>query len=479
MKKPACIRTLLLAITLSCGASVDAHVKLAPVFSDNAVLQRSVDVPIWGTADKGEKVSVTFAGQTKTITANEDGKWMIKLTPLTASKEGRILQAVGADNTASAKNIVVGEVWIASGQSNMEQSLWGGGLRHRNANGTGKQVADKTNLPLLRFVKMPRKWASKPSENDPVVWHEAVSGKHLESASAASFFFGRELLTALDVPIGIMGAYWGGTRIEPWTTPEGFNAVPELANIAKEVNAKLASGQAYKNHQQPTVLYNKMLYPFVPYAIKGAIWYQGESNLTDGALYQYKLQALLAGWKKVFNNPDLKFYFAQLAPFNYRHQPTQLPLFWEAQQQFADTEADAGMVVLTDAVHNINDIHPADKEVVGKRLALLALNRDYGMKTLKADSPQLKGHAIKGDSFILDFNHLESWKTDGKAIPYFAVAAADKTYHPAQVEVKGKQLIVRSDKVTAPKTLRYMWHQSNQGKLANEAGLVLGAFRIE
>ena len=467
------------ALILS-GTAAEAKVELAPVFSDNAVLQRDVEVPVWGWADPGESVTVKFADQTQTTTAGTDGKWMVKLSPLSASKENRTLEASGPTNTVSAKNVLVGEVWIASGQSNMEMPLWGGGanFRHRNANGTGKEVADKTNIPTFRFTRMPRQWSREAMEKEPVKWNLAVPGKELEAASATAFFFARELAKELDVPVGIIGAYWGGTRIEPWTPPEGFNSVPELANIARTVNAKLpgtsdykavsdkvmadyaawmekyrnaiangrqpptppafpAEQQPFNNHQQPTVLFNKMLATYVPYAVRGAIWYQGEANLGDRMLYKHKMQALLNGWRKVFNNPGMSFYFAQLAPFTYGGDPTVLPQLWEAQQAFADANEKVGMAVITDAVHNIRDIHPADKEVVGKRLAYLALKNDYGRSDIKADSPRLKDSKVEGNTFVLDFKFVESWKNADGNIPFFEIAGMDGAFYPAKAVIDG------------------------------------------
>ncbi len=509
------------ALILS-GTAAEAKVELAPVFSDNAVLQRDMEVPVWGWADPGESVTVKFADQTQTTTAGTDGKWMVKLSPLSASKENRTLEASGPTNTVSAKNVLVGEVWIASGQSNMEMPLWGGGanFRHRNANGTGKEVADKTNIPTFRFTRMPRQWSREAMEKEPVKWNLAVPGKELEAASATAFFFARELAKELDVPVGIIGAYWGGTRIEPWTPPEGFNSVPELANIARTVNAKLpgtsdykavsdkvmadyaawmekyrnaiangqqpptppafpAEQQPFNNHQQPTVLFNKMLATYVPYAVRGAIWYQGEANLGDRMLYKHKMQALLNGWRKVFNNPGMSFYFAQLAPFTYGGDPTVLPQLWEAQQAFADANEKVGMAVITDAVHNIRDIHPADKEVVGKRLAYLALKNDYGRSDIKADSPRLKDSKVEGNTFVLDFKFVESWKNADGNIPFFEIAGMDGAFYPAKAVIDGTKIRVSSDRVAAPKSVRYMWNQTNEGKLANEAGLVLGSFRIQ
>ncbi len=521
MYKRQWMRMLPAAALILGGLTAEAQVELAPVFSDNAVLQRDMNVPIWGFADPGESVTVKFADQTQTTTAGQNGKWMVKLSPLAASKENRTLTVSGKDNTVTANNILVGEVWIASGQSNMEMPLWGNGenYRHRNANGTGKEVADKTDLPLLRFTNMPRKSSTVPVEKEAIKWSVAVPGPDLERASATAFFFGRELQKTLDIPIGILGAYWGGTRIEPWTPPEGFDSVEELASIARSVNAKIPGTKAHKEvsekvvadysawlakyneaiakgeqpplppefpneqkpfsgHQQPTVLYNHMLYGFVPYAVRGGIWYQGESNRGDGMLYKSKMQALLNGWKSVFQNPNMKFYFVQIAPFTYGGDSTVLARLQEAQQSFADNEKDAGMAVVSDAVHNIRDIHPADKEIVGKRLAYLALNRDYGRKDIKADSPKLKASRTEGNKFILEFDFVESWKSPVTPIPFFEVAGIDGGFVPANATIDGTRLIVSADNVAEPQHLRYMWHETNEGKLANEAGLVLGPFRV-
>jgi len=335
-----------------------------------------------------------------------------------------------------------------------------------------------------------------------------------------AFFFGRKLHRELNVPIGLVCAHWGGSRIEPWIPQCGFATVPELAQIREKVDAKIPGTEAYRRytekvigdferwleqyrqaaasqktvpeppnfpdnqrqfrqHQEPTVIYNRMLYPLTPFALRGAIWYQGESNLADGMLYAKKLQALYSGWKQVFQNPNLKFYLVQLAPFTYQNFPEMLPRFWEAQQFFADREPNADMVVITDAVDNIRDIHPADKRLVGERLADLALNRDYGRTDIKAESPRLAGHKIVGDKFVLDFDHITSWKPGTQPIPYFEISAVDQLYHPAEVEISGSKLIVHSPQVAAPVNLRYHWHQTDQGRLANEAGRLLGAFRIE
>ncbi|NLG13424.1 MAG: 9-O-acetylesterase [Lentisphaerae bacterium] len=489
----------------------------APIFVDNMVLQREMSVPVWGTADVGELVEVAFAGQTVKAVADNSGKWMARLSPLTANAEGAELVIKGSAETITVKNVLVGEVWLCSGQSNMEMPMWTDNARWRNTDGN-KFVAEGAN-PLIRFTKMvPYGWSKFPRTDFPMKW-EALDTENGLSLSACAFFFGQELQRELKIPIGLVTSHWGGTRIEPWTPPCGFDSVPEVANIAHEVNAKLPGTKTYSevadktiqtykewlekfqaakdageelpkapdfpgelvwsnSHQQSTVLYNKMLYPFVPFAFRGAIWYQGCSNLGDGMLYRHKMQALFNGWKVVFQNPDLKFYFVQLAPFNYGGDPERLPRLMEAQQAFADANGPAvGMAVIND-VGDLGDIHPHDKQTVGKRLAALALKRDYG-KDIKADSPTLASCEFVGGQAILTFKNAEGWKTtNDEAVKNFTLAGIDGVHREAKVKIDGAKLIVTADGVEKAKSVRYHWHQLNEGNLFNEAGFPLGAFRF-
>ncbi len=502
------------AALLLAGLAAEAAVEVAPVFSDNAVLQRDMPVPVWGKADPGEKVTVKFAGQTVSADADRDGKWMVKLAPLAVSAENRVMEITGKSNTVTVGNVLVGEVWICSGQSNMEMPLWGSSERFRSRN--GDKVAAQSNYPLIRFVKMPREWSTTPRADWKVTWNP-ITPDNIAGFSAVGYYFGVELFKELNIPIGLLGAYWGGTRIEPWTPPAGFETQPSLRSIRESVEAKIpgteinkkftarttqqfrewqqkfeaaaAAGaelpmppafpdelRPFKDHQQPTVLYNRMMYPFVPYAVRGAIWYQGESNLGDGALYADKMRALHEGWKKVFHNPELKFYFAQLAPYNYGGDPERLPVFWEAQQAFADASNLTAMAVIND-VGNLKDIHPDDKATVGKRIAAYALKRDYG-KNVKADGPKLRSSKVENGKFVLEFDFVESWTTrDNQPAANFEIAAEDGEFKPAQVTIDGAKLLVGSAEVAAPNQLRYMWKQTAEGNLYSDAGIPLGAFR--
>jgi len=454
-----------------------AEVTLAPIFGDNMVLQRELPPAVWGMADPQEEVVVVFAGQTVKTQADANGQWKVRLAPLRASKENRKLVVKGNQNTVTIGNVLVGEVWLCSGQSNMAQPLWSNNPRYRDRKGA--QIAQLSDYPLIRFVKLAhRDFSITPRADYPMQW-QAVRPDTVQPFSAVGFYYGVELFRALDIPIGLVDSSWGGTRIEPWTPPCGFESVASLKSIADGLaNLKPPTEGEKGLHQQPTVIYNRMIYPFVPYTFRGAIWYQGCSNLSDGAIYRDKMHALLNGWKKVFENPDLKFYFVQLAPYIYKADPKLLPVIWEAQQKFADEAPDAGMAVITD-VGDLHDIHPSDKETVGRRLALLALNRDYGMKHVKADSPTLKESQVENGRFVLSFNHAESWYTTAnQPIKHFEVAGDDGAFVEAKAEIQGSKIVVGSDKVPNPKALRYMWDQTCEGNLYNEVCLLPGAFRI-
>jgi len=465
------------AVVLCCTAQ--AKIIFAPVFTDNMVLQREKPVTIWGVAAPQEEVSVSFAGQTVKTKANADGAWKLQLAALMASKENRTLTATGKENTLTLKNVLVGEVWLCSGQSNMEQPLWNKNPRFRDRNGF--LVSQFANVPLIRFALMAKYDFSTQPRTDYTMQWEVCSPETAKKLSAVSYYYGLTLFQNLDIPVGLITSHWGGTRIEPWTPPCGFESVPSLKGILDALgNLKERTSPEEKNlHQQPTVLFNRMIYPFVPYTLRGAIWYQGESNRGEGMLYCDKMHALLNGWKKVFENPELKFYFVQLAPFRYGNNPQALPEIWEAQQTFAEEEKDAGMAVIND-VGNINDIHPYDKEIVGRRLALLALKRDYGRAEIKADAPTLKTHMIENGQFVLTFNNASEWYTTGnQPIKNFKVAGADGTPVEAKATIKDAQLIVGAESVKNPKQLFYMWNETDEGNLFNEACLPLGAFRIK
>ena len=497
------------------AAGVCAEVKVDDCFGDNMVLQRELPVRIRGTADPGESVTVSFAGQTVTVKADDKGDWLAKLEPLQASKTPAELTVAGANNTVTLKNILVGEVWLCTGQSNMFYSLFSKNPKYLHI--MSSAITATANYPLIRIASVPLRASSNLERDSRMTWGP-VTPESIKPFTAVGYFFGLELQRKLDVPIGLIRTCWGGTRIEPWTNLAGFRSVPEGAKLAKFVAGRTPGTPEYEKavgkfladqrewfkkaeaaveRQQvpppppalpaefcaadrtvPGALYNAMIYPLTGMTVRGAIWYQGEGNLGQWFDYDWQMHALLNGWRQAFDNPDLQFYFVQIAPFRYnRDLPRNLIGLWQAQQAFAD-ESGCGMAVINDYA-NPDDIHPNDKRPVGDRLARLALNRTYGRKEIACDAPRVKSWRIKDDKFVLSFDNASSWSTPGnRPVNGFEVAGIDGKYFPAAATINGAELEVSAPQVAMPRYLRYISANVAMGNLYNEHGLVPGPFQV-
>ena len=480
-----------------------ADVRLPKVIGSQMVLQREKPLKIWGWADTGEKVTVECAGSKETATANDKGEWLVTLPPMKAG--GPHTMTVSGNNTVTLTDILVGEVWIGSGQSNMEFGVSG-------TNDAEKEIAAAKH-PNIRLFLVPKTLSGIPKQDVTAEW-KACSPTSVPSFSAVLYFFGRKLQAELDVPVGLIASSWGGSRIEPWTPPVGFAGVGSLSEIsdsvrdlqleylqgleqgekkvdaewlksAKEATAKKAliqpaPGVDFPDHPlggygSPTAMFNAMIHPLVPFTVRGAIWYQGESNLSDGMLYAEKKKALVEGWRSVWNDDELSFYWTQLAPFTYSGDTLRLPRIWEAQTM-AMSIPKTGMAVITD-IGNLTDIHPRNKQDVGRRLALCALAKDYG-KDLIYSGPIYKSMKVEGSKLRVSFDHvgegLES--RDGERLDWFEIAG-DGGYVPAKAVIDGKTVVVSSDKVKNPTAVRFAWNQLAEPNLRNQAGLMANAFR--
>jgi sialate O-acetylesterase len=297
--------------------------------------------------------------------------------------------------------------------------------------------------------------------------------------TAVGYYFARHLQKELDgVPIGLIGSNWGGTRIEPWTPPVGFQAVPALKNIADNL-AKFPekNDKGAINFQTALALYNGMIHPFVPYHFKGALWYQGESNNGEGMLYRDKMEALITGWRKVFNNPEMPFYFVQLAPYIYgKANPENLAGIWQAQLKSLEIP-NTGMAVTVD-IGNTKDIHPKNKQDVGKRLALWALAKTYGKSGIVYSGPLYKSHEVKDGAVHVHFNHVGGGLTsrDGKPLSWWEVAGADGQFKKAEATIDGDHVVVKSGDVAAPTAVRFGYNQEAEPNLSNKEGLPASPF---
>lgn len=484
VQKRVGILTVALLVSTLVSAIVRAEVKLPSILGSGMVLQQEMDVPIWGWADKGEKVTVTFAGQTKTATTGDDGKWNVKLDKLKASAKGDTLTIAGT-NKIELTDVLVGEVWICSGQSNMEWSL--------SQSLNGKEEIAASDHPQIRLFNVPGHLTSPtPMDNCPGNW-TVCSPKTSGGFSAVGYFFGRRLQKELNVPIGLVGSNWGGTRIEPWTTVDGFKAVPELKDLAAQVE-KIAADKSKVSGTTPGAICNAMILPLAPFAMRGAIWYQGESNGGEGESYYHKTIALVEGWRKLFN-PELAFYWVQLADFQAPNDDPAGGNGWaklrEAQRKALNIKH-TGMAVIID-IGEAKDIHPRNKQDVGHRLAQWALHQTYGKKDLVPCGPLFKGIKVEGSTIRVSFDHVGSGMIvgdkvgldpvkeikDGK-LARFAIAGEDKKWFWAEATIDGDTVVVKSADVAKPVAVRYAFSMNPEGaNLYNKEGIPASPFRSD
>ncbi len=483
-----------LSLTLfAAAASLAASATVTPgaPFSDGAVLQRGMMVPVWGKAAPGETVKVEFAGQSLVAKAGADGKWRIDLAPMEASSEGRVLKM----GDVEVKDVLVGEVWFASGQSNMECPIWGPAPRYRDGNGA--LMVQKTHRPLVRFVKNKRNWSLEPAELK-AKWRkfEPESFDIKDGAltlSGIAYYYALELHDALGIPVGIVDSSWGGSPIEAWLPRDEIAKRPELAKVAayqvcakKDWKKNPDCPQCWGAEMQPGVLFDGMVAAYAPMAIRGMIWYQGCTNSGDGDMYSVKMHVLCDGWSGKFENPGMKLYFCALAP----HKNTWFGAV-RAQTKFANEEPRAAIAYLSD-VGNHSDIHPNDKRTPAMRLALHALKRDYGFD-VKDESPSFESAKVEGDVVSIAFKDAKDiyvYNRDYTLESGFELAGEDGKFVKAEIQkvrkdggylgaIGGNVIKLKAEGVAAPKKVRYLHNVPVHGAIYNEANLPLGAFQAD
>jgi sialate O-acetylesterase len=482
-----------LGLFLGLADVAPAEVTLHRLFSDNMVLQCNARVPIWGWADDGEEVTVRFRDETvKTI--SHGGRWMVRLKKLKAG--GPDEMKVSGKNDITLKNVLVGEVWIASGQSNMEWPL-------RAAYEADKAIAASAN-PKLRLYTVPKLKADAPTNNVPSFWLEC-SPMTTPAFSAVAYYFARDLQKALGVPVGIIHTSWGGSPAEVWMSQQALAANPDfkrdildgyatqfqkyqeaLAQFKKEEAQAKASGTAFTKRApglgwKPTELYNGMIAPLIPYAIKGAIWYQGESNAGRAEQYRTLFADMIKNWRRDWAEGDFPFLEVQLAPFrDIKDQPVESD--WaelrEAQALATKVLPKVGMAVITD-VGEEKDIHPKKKEPVGGRLALAARKIAYGEKIVYS-GPTYKRLKIEGDKAVVYFANVGSGlEARAGELKGFAICGEDKKWVWAKAEIARASVIVSSPEVKRPVAVRFGWADYPVVNLWNKEGLPASPFRTD
>ena len=535
-------KSLSLILLLLMSLTLQAEIKLPSVIADGMVLQQKQAIPVWGWADAGTEVTVSFKGQTKSAKADANGKWMLKLDAVDASAEPAEMTVKVGSETKVLKDVLVGEVWLCGGQSNMEFQLsWlSGKARESQYEPLAEYIRNEiktANDPLLRQIKVPKKVSAfEELTNFKGAWVKAVPGK-IQDFTGTGYFFARELRKKLNVPVGLLNCNWGGTLVEPWIPMSKFQTTDSLkkyyesqvssvkqrlekwdpakakANYEKQLaawkekvkKAKEAGKNAPRkprmqqkpdaSNRIPSTLYNAMTHTLVPYAIKGAIWYQGESNSGHFADdYKEHFGAMIEAWREVWGQGDFQFYWCQLAQFKGANDQPLGKDGWVTvcdQQRLTLSLPNTGMAVLND-IGEAKDIHPKNKMDAGKRLSLWALKQAYA-KDLVHSGPLYKSSKIEGNKVIVTFDSVGSGLMVGKKtlqeptvevsepLKRFQICGADNKWVWAEAKITGKDTVeVWHKDVAAPVEVRYAWSPNALGaNLYNKEGLPASLFKTK
>lgn len=428
------------------------------------VLQQKSNTRVWGWASPGEKIKIKTSWDNKTVDAKADGNanWQVNIQ--TPQAGGPYTITLQGQNTIVLDNILIGEVWVCSGQSNMEWSFNNGVTSIRD------EFKDLSNLKI-RLFHIPKTTSKTPQDNVDGSW-AVCDSNNLKAFSAVGYYFGKNLSRALDVPVGLISSNWGGTPAEAWTPESRVEDEPVLKEAALK-NKPKASWPV-----TPGYAYNAMIAPLVNYQIAGTIWYQGESNTETASTYTELINTMIDSWRKAWNK-DFPFYYVQIAPYKYGSSNIGA-LLREAQIRNLATK-NTGMVVVSDLVNDTLNIHPVNKSDVGIRLANLAIAETYGLnKDASYKNPLFKSIRINGSTATIDFYNAErGLQIKGNAAKEIFIAGADQVFYPASVKIKGNGIVVSSKQVKTPLAVRYQFSNAGIGNLASKAGMPVVPFRTD
>ena len=447
-----------------------AKIKLPSIIASNMVLQRNTSVKIWGWATPGEKISIkaTWISEIVKITASENGRWEIAIKT-TLSKESQSIQLKSSESNINLENILFGEVWVCSGQSNMRMPLKGYTGQPTFEGNLSVATSKNTNLRLFSITEN-----GSPSPLDSLSnykkW-EIAAPETSKDFSAVAYFYGKQLQAILDVPVGLIMTSWGGTRIQPWISKEAIAPFLEVNEVKKDTTEK------YK--RIPSAIFNAMINPITSYTIRGAIWYQGETNRNEPKIYQKLLPEMVKDWRKQWNIGDFPFYYVQIAPNKYVDK-SKSQYLREAQLKALEVIPNSGMAVLSDIGSDVT-IHPPRKKEVAERLLFLALNKTYGMKDVDCTGPVYKSMSEKEGALFLSFDAAETGIFSPETeLSNFEIAGEDKIFYPAKAEIIAhKQVKVSSLDVKVPVAVRYGWNNWFEGSLYDNNMLPASSFRTD
>lgn len=466
MKRNLFVLAFLLFFVFS--ATVNAEIKLPAIFGNNMVLQQQTDAAIWGKSAENETVKVTTSWNKRSYSTKSDvnGNWKLKVA--TPAAGGPFSITISDGKTLVLENVLIGEVWVCSGQSNMQMTM--SGYRNQPVLGAIEAIATSNNQSI-RFITVERNKSLEMLDDFSGDWLECEPGTVVDF-SATAYFFGKMINESLDVPIGLICSSWGGTRIEPWMSESGIEKF-DWVNLPNK-NSKEDFSQ-----QTPTVLYNAMISPMVGLAIRGALWYQGESNRNEPKEYEKLMSGLAKNWRAEWGIGDFPFYYVQIAPYNYGTSGLNSAFLREAQLKASTTIPNFGMASLMDAGEEFC-IHPANKKVAGERLAYLALAKTYGQKGIEYSGPVLKEMNVEGSIIKLTFDHAKNGMTTfGKELENFTVAGENKRFVPAAAFITSQGITLFSPQIAKPVAVRYAFDDFVVGELFNTEGLPASSFRTD
>lgn len=473
--KKAYLLVFILCLSLIASFSAEAKVILPAIISSDMVLQRNTTVVIWGWANAKEKITLkpSWLKESLSTDADNEGNWKI-IIKTTNSKDPQSLKITGEDSEIFLENILFGEVWICSGQSNMQQPI--GGYDGQPTYGTLPAIARAENSNL-RLFSVDRIGAKTPQKDlaGYTGWQPA-SPDNIKDFSAIAYFFGQQLQEILDVPVGMIHTSWGGSRVEPWISKEVMSTFQEVNLDEVDVTRR--------TNQIPTVLFNSMIHPIIPYTIKGALWYQGESNRLEPDKYKEFFPAMVTDWRTRWGIGDFPFYYVQIAPFLYGGNDAfdsvdNSAFIREAQLKCLDLIPNSGIAITMD-IGEAYCIHPAKKKEVADRLLYNALNQTYGFNELDYASPAYESLEIKNDSIILSFMNAETGLYTFDGLEGFEIAGEDKVFYPAEASIfNRRKVLIRSEQVPEPVAVRYAWRNWVMGTLFDTNLLPASSFRTD
>jgi sialate O-acetylesterase len=455
---------------------VYAKVKLPAIVSSNMVLQRNTTVKLWGWADANEKITIKTSWLKKSISiqADAEGNWNCE-AKTTNSKEAQSITIKSKDSDIKLENILFGEVWLCSGQSNMEMPMKG--YAGQPIFGSAEAVA-KANNPNLRLFSVTRVSGSKTPLKDAnkySPWQQATPESVLKF-SAVGYFYGQQLQEILDVPVGLILTAWGGSSVQAWMSTEALSPYQNVDVTNKDINVKPNS--------IPTALFNSMIHPLIPYTIKGAIWYQGESNMEEAQKYKKLFPAMVEDWRKRWAIGDFPFYYAQIAPYIYSGNETvqnnkNSAFIREVQLQCLDLIPNSGIAITMD-IGTENPIHPPKKKEVADRLLYNALHKTYGYTSINYEGPRFESMEVKDAGLLIKFKNEDNGIYSYNSLEGFEIAGSDKVFYPANAKiVDRKKVMVSSAKVPNPVAVRYDWNNWVKGTLLDTNLLPASSFRTD